>query len=300
MKKLYSITLASLLVAACAEDIDTNNISSQYITFNVTDNNILPQPEAETRNTSQFGQSDTFVPENSLFNLSTTADANSPAIDQTPIETDLDEDLVLITTVEDGIHLPQSESTTRGAQVSTGTFNFGVTEYKNGGAVVSTLENVSFSGQNSQTVHTGKTWESDAATNEYEFYAYYPYLDPTLDPTSNGLTLSSDKKTINYVCSSVSVADQQDLMTAYRSTQYTKTGVNLEFGHRLCAVKIALGTWTTGYTIKSVKFSRIIKSGTLNISDGSWTTDPDTAGELLAKTEEFAKIRYNTYKKLSE
>ncbi|MBP5558629.1 MAG: pyruvate:ferredoxin (flavodoxin) oxidoreductase, partial [Bacteroidales bacterium] len=27
---------------------------------------------------------------------------------------------------------------------------------------------------------------------------------------------------------------------------------------------------------------------------------PDTAGELLAKTEEFAKIRYNTYKKLSE
>ena len=27
---------------------------------------------------------------------------------------------------------------------------------------------------------------------------------------------------------------------------------------------------------------------------------PDTAGELLAKTEEFAKIRYNTYKKLAE
>ena len=287
MKKLYIITLASLLMAACAEDVETTQNDARYITFNVTDQNYLPQPVEETRSAqaSPFdGEAQEFTPSNSLFNTPTEAPATTPqpAIDVTPIETDLDEDLCLITTVEDGIHLDNAAATTRGAQVTTGSsFNFGVSEFKNSdGSAISNMQNLSLSTtaqpSTSQKVNTGKTWESDAAQSspKYDFCAYSPYLSAA----ANGLTLNSGNKTITYNCDGVEVANQPDLMTACASAQqYAKDGVNLDFGHRLCAVKIELGTATTGCTINSVSFSSIIKSGTVSLTDGSWS-NKGTAG----------------------
>ena len=50
--------------------------------------------------------------------------------------------------------------------------------------------------------------------------------------------------------------------------------------------------------------SKVCKQiGQTNVTDAKespHSSYPESAGELLAKTEEFAKIRYNTYKKLSE
>ena len=275
MKKLYILTIASLLMAACAEDVEMNNRNAQYITFNVTDQNYLPDPVEDTRSAqaSPFeGEAQEFTPQNSLFTYNTAT--KTPTIDQTPVETDLDEDLCLITTVEDGIHLDNAAATTRGGQVSSGTFSFGVTEYKNGGSVVSSFNNVQFSGvtvsTSSQKVNTGKTWESDAGSSNYDFYACYPYLTAGA-AASNGLSLAPDCKTITYNCSSVTVANQQDLMTAYASSAYNKDGISLAFGHRLCAVKIVLSSsWNTSYTIKSINFSSIKKSGTYNITNDTW------------------------------
>ena len=262
-------------MAACAEDVEMNNRNAQYITFNVTDQNYLPDPVEDTRSAqaSPFeGEAQEFTPQNSLFTYNTAT--KTPTIDQTPVETDLDEDLCLITTVEDGIHLDNAAATTRGGQVSSGTFSFGVTEYKNGGSVVSTFNNVQFSGvtvsTSSQKVNTGKTWESDAGSSNYDFYACYPYLTAGA-AASNGLSLAPDCKTITYDCSSVTVANQQDLMTAYASSAYNKDGISLAFGHRLCAVKIVLSSsWNTSYTIKSINFSSIKKSGTYNIANNTW------------------------------
>ena len=277
MKKLFILTLASLLMAACAEDVETTQNDARYITFNVTDQNYLTQPVEETRSAeaSPFeGEALEFTPQNSLFTASATA--NTPTIDQTPVETDLDEDLCLITTVEDGIHLDNAAATTRGAQKGTGdNFTFGVSEFKNSdGSAITNLQNLELNTtaqpSTSQKVHTNRTWESDAAKSspKYDFYAYSPYLSAA----TNGLTLDSGNKSITYDCSSIDVDNQQDLMTACATgQQYDKNGVNLAFGHRLCAVKIVLGIATTGCTINSIVFSNVIKSGTVSLADGSWS-----------------------------
>ncbi len=236
-----------LLLAACTENLETN-----YITFRVSDEDYLPAPEVATR-----------------------AVAEAPAV--LPLESNLDEDLVLMTTIEDGINLPMQPAT-RGAQTGTGSmFAFGVSEYaSNGTTAVTNFQNVQFSGTSAQpsmaqTVNSGKTWESNAADNAYRFYAYSPTL--TTGTASNGLTLQSGNKTITYDCTSVSVANQQDLMTAYASSTYNSNGVALAFGHRLCAVKIQLAAgWNTSYTIKGVSFSSVVKSGTVSLEDGSWSS----------------------------
>lgn len=276
MKKLFIFTLTSLLMAACTEDSEFGNNSGRYIVFNVTDNNVLSEPEVTTRSsaTSTFDGAEAFVPQNSLFN-STTIEGINLAFTQTPIESDLDEDLVMTTTIEKGIHHPK-QAATRGAQVVTGgTFGFGVSEYQSDGTTaVASFQNEQFTGvsaqpSSAQTVHSGKTWESNATSNAYKFYAYSPTL--TTGTPSNGLTLQTGNKTITYDCTSVAVANQQDLMTAYASSNYNKDGVALAFGHRLCAVKIQLGaSWNTNYTIQSVSFSSVVKSGTLSLADGSW------------------------------
>ena len=276
MKKLFIFALTSLLMAACAEDSEFGNNSGRYIVFNVTDNNVLSEPEVTTRSasTSAFDGADAFVPQNSLFNSAAIEGINL-AVTQTPIESDLDEDLVMTTTIEKGIHRPE-QTATRGAQVGTGdTFGFGVSEYQSDGTTaVAGFQNVQLTGvsaqpSSAQTVHSGKTWESNATSNAYKFYAYSPTL--TTGTPSNGLTLQTGNKTITYDCTSVAVANQQDLMTAYASSNYNKDGVALAFGHRLCAVKIQLGaSWNTNYTIQSVSFSSVVKSGTLSLADGSW------------------------------
>ncbi|MBP3845971.1 MAG: fimbrillin family protein, partial [Prevotella sp.] len=276
MKKLYMLSLTALLMAACAEEVTEKGNNGDFITFNVTDNNLLPEPTVSTAAAE--------VP--SFFNQTTPQTTVTAPIVSTPepvkVETDLqlDEPLYMTTTVEKGIHATTSEaSTMRGTLVNTGgTLNFGVTEYKNDpddpddpetaiftNASLSTTANTT-----AQTVSTTKTWESDANTNAYDFYAYAPYLSETADGL--GLTLSGDGKTVTYDASAVTLANQKDLMTAYASSTYNKDGVDLEFGHRLTAVTVKLNSsWSSTYTIKSIVFNNIDYAGDCSLTDGSWS-----------------------------
>ena len=282
MKKLYILSIAALLMAACAEEVTEKGNNGNFITFNVTDNNLLPEPTVTTAASE--------VP--SFFNQTTTRTTVTAPTVSTPepikVKTDieLDEPLYLTTTVEKGIHpTPSEASTRRGTLVNTsGTLNFGVTEYKNGGATaIFTNHSLSTTANTTaQTVSTTKTWESDATSQAYNFYAYAPYLSTT----ANGLTLSSDGKTVTYEASTVTLANQKDLMTAYASSQYNKDGVALVFGHRLTAVTVKLNSsWSSNYTIKSIVFNSIKYKGDCSLFDGSWSNTTSGNYTVNAITE---------------
>ena len=251
MKKLYILALVSLLIAACAEDIDTNDIREQYIMFNVADNDYLPEPEVDTRSTtvSTFEESQQFVPQSSFNNYS----INKKQDNVRPIESDLDEELILTTTVEQGIRLPnQKTAATRGGKIVTADLQstgFGVSEYVNGGAIVSGFDNVTTTFASGTTYHSGKTWESDATSQGYDFYAYYP------NTNGNGITITSGGQSITYDMSSVVPGSQPDLVTGKATNaKYSgsNTPVNLTLDHRLAAVVIKTGAGFSGGTISAL------------------------------------------------
>ena len=252
MKKLHTFILGMLLMTGCSEEVKVEDGSVRYISFNVTDNVNLPGPEVITRS----------------------------AVFSTPVESDLGDDIVLITTVEKGISRPHPQKrATRGAQVTgSSSFTFSVSEYDNAGSAIK-FNNItptySSTSGTTYSYQSGQPWESNAVSSAYRFYAYSPCLDATAgnaSPMTNGLTLSANRKSITYDCSDVIVSGQQDLMTAYASSTYSTSGVALAFGHRCCAVRIQLGSsWNTGYTIRSISFSNVVKSGTLSIETGTWS-----------------------------
>ena len=273
MKKLYLLALATFFMAACSEDEHDIRNNPDFITFNVTDNNMMPEPELTPSYATSRGCS--------FFNQ----DATNTQSTSTPVETDLilDHPLTLSTTIEDGINRTDNSEATRATLINNNSsFSFGVSEFKTGSSTaVESFTNLNFSttanATTAQKVNTEKTWEGDAKNSTYLFYAYAPYLSET----ANGLSLTDNNTTITYNANGVAVNNQQDLMTAYATSTYNTSGVNLTFGHRLTAVTVKLNTsqwdtddvsWNSNYTIKSIKFEKINYKNKLNISTGSWST----------------------------
>lgn len=244
---------ALLLIASCGKEAVNEGEGSMTITF--VPSEIVSVTESETR----AGKYEP-VP--------------VPVVSDMPLE----EPLFLYTTEEDGIAADGREGVavgTRGTPVASvsQSFSFGVSEFTSGGTAVTSFQNVaptyeSISGSTA-VFNSGKRWEAGAYTGTaYEFHAYSPYLSAT----TNGLTLNSGNKTISYNMSSVSAANQPDLLTAYASSDYIAAPVGLAFGHRLCAIRIKLGTnWRTGFSVTSVKFKSIYTQGTITIQDGTWS-----------------------------
>ena len=249
---VYSISFL-LLMVGCAED-DSIGGNEGNIVFRVSEE----FQELMTRNGASCVQS--------VF----------------PVETDIDteEPLFVFSTVENGISKSEHSNATRGAKVEDATsLSFGVSEYTSTNEEVSNFQNVApFYNSTAQLYNSGRAWEEaafDSPAPTYKFYAYAPYLSTTV----NGLTLSDDKRSIYYNASGVTVANQQDLMTAYASSTYTPTGIPLVFEHRLCAIRLVLGSWVSGYTISSVRFTSIISSGTVSLDNGSW--EKGSTGEYI-------------------
>lgn len=276
MKKLYILSLTALLMAACAEEVTEKGNNGDFITFNVTENNLLPEPTVSTAAAE--------VP--SFFNQTTPQTIVTAPIVSTPepvkVKTniELDEPLYMTTTIEKGIQMSNNHNTMRGSLIDENqtikTITFGVTEFPAGSntAVTGFNNPKSFSATSNestaQPVSTGLTWESNATTQGYDFYAYAPYLSSS----NYGLSLTDNNKSISYnsKAAGLTIANQQDLMTAVaENVNYTTSGVNLTFNHRLTAVKIVLSdTWST-YKITSVKFSSIYYKGIVAIGTGAWT-----------------------------
>ena len=245
----WFIIAALFLLAACGKEV-TDSPSGRGISFEVADGGIsAPDTRAEY----------------------------SPAVYKpVAVSSDIDwpEPLYLYTEETEGIDREGLE--TRGAQVNElgASFSFGVSEFK-GTTAVSTFQNLRprfESTSSTKLFYSGHSWEADAVTGtSYDFYAYSPYVSSA----TNGVTLNSGNKTITYNNSSVSAANQPDLMTAYASSSYV-AAVPMTFQHRLCAVRVVLASdWAEGYSVTGIKFGNIITSGTFNINaanTANWTS----------------------------
>ena len=118
--------------------------------------------------------------------------------------------------------------------------------------------------------HDGTSWNSETnvlyegASSSQKIYACSPYTTVT----DNNIT--------------VTATDQTDWLVA-TATDLTSSVVNLTMTHALTklVLKPTLGTELTSQTITSVKVEGMYASGTLNVSDNTWSDLPE-ANTILA------------------
>ena len=118
--------------------------------------------------------------------------------------------------------------------------------------------------------HDGTSWNSETnvlyegASSTQKIYAYYPYVDATTGSVT------------------VTASEQTDWLVA-TTTDLTSSVVNLTMTHALAklVLKPTFGTELTSQTITSVKVEGMYASGTLNVSDNTWSNLPE-ANTILA------------------
>ena len=118
--------------------------------------------------------------------------------------------------------------------------------------------------------HNGDHWDCtktvlfEGASSQQKIYAYYPYVDATTGSVT------------------VTASEQKDWLVA-TATDLTSSVVNLTMTHALTklVLKPTFGTELTSQTITSVKVEGMYASGTLNVSDNSWSDLPE-ANTILA------------------
>ena len=118
--------------------------------------------------------------------------------------------------------------------------------------------------------HNGTSWDSktnvffEGASSTQKIYAYSPFF---FDSTSS---------------IAVNASEQTDWLVA-TATDITSSVVNLTMTHALTklVLKPTFGTELTSQTITSVKVEGMYASGTLNVSDNTWSDLPE-ANTILA------------------
>ena len=118
--------------------------------------------------------------------------------------------------------------------------------------------------------HDGDHWDCtktvlfEGVSSTQKIYAYYPYVDATTGSVT------------------VTASEQTDWLVA-TATDLTSSVVNLTMTHALTklVLKPTFGTELTSQTITSVKVEGMYASGTLNVSDNSWSDLPE-ANTILA------------------
>ena len=118
--------------------------------------------------------------------------------------------------------------------------------------------------------HNGDHWDCtktvlfEGASSQQKIYAYYPYVDATTGSVT------------------VTASEQTDWLVA-TATDLTSSVVNLTMTHALTklVLKPTFGTELTSQTITSVKVEGMYASGTLNVSDNTWSDLPE-ANTILA------------------
>ena len=118
--------------------------------------------------------------------------------------------------------------------------------------------------------HNGDHWDCtktvlfEGASSQQKIYAYYPYVDATTGSVT------------------VTASEQKDWLVA-TATDLTSSVVNFTMTHALTklVLKPTFGTELTSQTITSVKVEGMYASGTLNVSDNTWSDLPE-ANTILA------------------
>lgn len=139
-----------------------------------------------------------------------------------------------------------------------------------------------YNANNVEWIHDGTDWWSadsptlfEGANSKQEIYALSPYReDATLE---DGVTITADSVT--------------DYLVA-ASTPVTSNSVSLTMTHALTklVLKPTFGTELTSQTITSVKVGGMYASGTLNISDNTWSELSDANSTLEMDNKEVLVI----------
>ena len=274
MKRLFILTLGALVFAACAEDVENNSYKAEYITFSVTESEAT---KAESPLASL--PTDSYVPVSSI-SIPKVNTAEKPIVFE-PTRNDFDEPMMMTVTTEP---LPTNGAPTRGTQNTTSTLKtnnatFDVNAYPTG-TVTDALLDAATATYNStdEKFHTGETWGNTTASAAYDFYAWYPKTLPT------GTSVSG--KTITYDLGSLTSTQMPDLLGAcatnkkYEDGSPDKGTVDLTFKHLLVPVKFVLAANYAAGTIKSIKFSSIVKTATHDLS----SADDATSGRVWGPT----------------
>ena len=127
-----------------------------------------------------------------------------------------------------------------------------------------------YNATNAKWEHNGTSWDSETdvlfegASSQQKIYAYSPFF---FDSTGS---------------IAVNASEQTDWLVA-TATDLTSSVVNLTMTHALTklVLKPTFGTELTSQTITSVKVEGMYASGTLNVSDNTWSDLPE-ANTILA------------------
>lgn len=128
------------------------------------------------------------------------------------------------------------------------------------------MDNVRVTRSNGWAPDQEYLWPGDGPLH---FTAYSPWQDV---PAEEGITSLPDGKDgrLTYV-TPAEVADQQDLLIA-TPTDASSSPCPLTFNHALTAIRFVAGSEMAPCTVSAVTISGVKSSGTLDITDGTWSS----------------------------
>ncbi len=203
----------------------------------------------------------------------TRGSGNRPNLDILPLDGGSQE-LYLVPLVENSNNETDNNldsALTRGATVSTdnmesfGVFagyasGLGTTSYK-----ADYMKNVEITRESGWTPQSEYLWPGDGALH---FNAYSPYFSGT---GTDGVISISDSKgdiTLDYNTPS-DVKKQEDLLFS-TPVNASSSPCELTFNHALAAIRFAAGSELVPCTVKKIRLSGILATGTLDIETGKW------------------------------
>ena len=136
-----------------------------------------------------------------------------------------------------------------------------------------------YNANNVEWVHNGTNWYSNSTVlyegeNKQKICALSPYVDGA---SAEGVTITADGTTDYLVAS---------------QTLITSNPVNICMSHALAKLVLnpTLGTELEGETITEVKVVNMYASGTLNVSDNSWSNLGEAESSLVMRNNEILVI----------
>ena len=136
-----------------------------------------------------------------------------------------------------------------------------------------------YNANNVEWVHNGTDWWSNSTVlyegeNKQKICALSPYVDGA---SAEGVTITADGTTDYLVAS---------------QTHITSNPVNICMSHALAKLVLnpTLGTELEGETITEVKVVNMYASGTLNVSDNSWSNLGEAESSLVMRNNEILVI----------
>ena len=136
-----------------------------------------------------------------------------------------------------------------------------------------------YNANNVEWVHDGTDWYSNSTVlyegeNKQKICALSPYVE---NASADGVTITADGVTDYLVAS---------------QTLITSNPVNINMSHALAKLVLnpTLGTELEGETITEVKVVNMYASGTLNVSDNSWSNLGEAESSLVMRNNEILVI----------